>query len=63
MSTFLDILNGNFENIPKDKSKIVKIFLSSTFSGFDLNLIKFNFTQKKKFIFPQIKNKRYSYRT
>lgn len=30
---FKQILNGNFENIPKEKSKTVRIFLSSTFSG------------------------------
>ena len=30
--TFLEIINGNYEKIPKDKSKTVRIFLSSTFS-------------------------------
>lgn len=30
---FHEIINGNFQNIPKDKSKLVRIFLSSTFSG------------------------------
>lgn len=30
---FFEIINGNFSNIPKDKSKLVRIFLSSTFSG------------------------------
>ena len=30
---FFEIINGNFDNIPKAKSKIVRIFLSSTFSG------------------------------
>ena len=30
---FLKIIRGNFENIPKEKSKTVRIFLSSTFSG------------------------------
>ena len=30
---FLRIISGNFDEIPREKSKIVKIFLSSTFSG------------------------------
>ena len=30
---FHEIINGNFQNIPKEKSKLVRIFLSSTFSG------------------------------
>ena len=30
---FLNILNGRFENLPKDRPRIVRIFLSSTFSG------------------------------
>lgn len=31
--TFLSVINGTFDNIPKEKSKVVRIFLSSTFSG------------------------------
>ena len=30
---FFEILQGKFENIPTDRSKVVRIFLSSTFSG------------------------------
>jgi hypothetical protein len=30
---FLDALIGRFENLPKDRSRVVRIFLSSTFSG------------------------------
>ena len=30
---FRTILSGNFEKIPNKKSKSVRIFLSSTFSG------------------------------
>ena len=34
---YLNILKGNYNKIPKYKSKIVRIFLSSTFTGkFDL---------------------------
>lgn len=39
---FINILKGNFENIPKEDPKSVKIFLSSTFSGkiiININLI------------------------
>ena len=35
---FLNLINGRFENIPKEKTKNVRIFLSSTFSG-KINLI------------------------
>lgn len=38
---FHDILRGNFRHIPKEKSKIVRIFLSSTFSGNSLILYFF----------------------
>jgi hypothetical protein len=30
---FHQIIRGDYSNLPKDKSKIVRIFLSSTFSG------------------------------
>lgn len=30
--TFFKIINGNFDKVPKDKPKQVRIFLSSTFS-------------------------------
>jgi hypothetical protein len=30
---FFEIIQGRFENIPKDRYKVVRIFLSSTFSG------------------------------
>jgi hypothetical protein len=30
---FMNILKGRFENLPKDRSRVVRIFLSSTFSG------------------------------
>jgi hypothetical protein len=30
---FLETLKGRFDNIPKDCSRLVRIFLSSTFSG------------------------------
>jgi hypothetical protein len=30
---FHEIIRGHFDNISKDKSKVVRIFLSSTFSG------------------------------
>jgi hypothetical protein len=30
---FFNIINGNFENIPKNKSNQVRIFMSSTFTG------------------------------
>ena len=29
---FNEIISGTFDNIPKEKSKVVRIFLSSTFS-------------------------------
>ncbi len=32
MHRFIRILRGNFHNVPKEKSKTVRIFLSSTFS-------------------------------
>ena len=31
--TFFKVMNGDFDKIPKDKPKQVRIFLSSTFSG------------------------------
>jgi hypothetical protein len=33
LKEFFEILNGDFRNLPKRKSNVVKIFLSSTFSG------------------------------
>ncbi len=30
---FSDILQGRFDNIPKGRSRVVRIFLSSTFTG------------------------------
>ncbi len=30
---FIEILKGRFDNLPDDRSKVVRIFLSSTFSG------------------------------
>jgi hypothetical protein len=47
---YLSILRGNFNNIPKKKSKTVRIFLSSTFSG-----IQSFITRKKLNIFLVIK--------
>ena len=35
---FIEILKGKFDNIVEDKSKTVKIFLSSTFAGSQLKL-------------------------
>ena len=59
---FKKILNGNFDNIPVDKSKTVRIFLSSTFSGNRLDLI-----QKYDVIISEslmlILNLRYAHRT
>lgn len=45
---FLDTLNGRFDNIPKDRSRLVRIFLSSTFSGINKILLK-KYTSVKKF--------------
>ena len=39
---FLEILKGRFKNLPKDRSRIVRIFLSSTFSGIILRKSKKN---------------------
>ena len=33
---FFEILNGEFNNLPEQKSNIVRIFFSSTFSGIKL---------------------------
>ena len=30
---FIETLKGRFDNLPKDRSRVVRIFLSSTFSG------------------------------
>ncbi len=40
---FLETLKGRFDNIPKDCSRLVRIFLSSTFSGkMTVSFIKLN---------------------
>ena len=31
--TYFETLKGRFDNIPKNRSRVVRIFLSSTFSG------------------------------
>ena len=40
---FHQIVRGDYSNLPKDKSKVVRIFLSSTFSG------KLEFSSQKYF--------------
>jgi hypothetical protein len=45
--TFLKIISGNFQNIPKNKSNQVKIFMSSTFTGNLKKKLKINFTKIK----------------
>jgi len=38
LKLFFEILNGNYDRIPKDKQNMVRIFLSSTFSGMNFYL-------------------------
>jgi hypothetical protein len=38
---FIEILRGQFDKLPKDRSKIVRIFLSSTFSGISIFIINY----------------------
>ena len=40
---FLEILRGNFENIKEDRSKTVKIYISSTIAGNGLKYFSENY--------------------
>jgi hypothetical protein len=53
---FIEILRGQFDKLPKDRSKIVRIFLSSTFSGISVFIINYQKFFKNLFSF------RYSFR-
>ena len=50
---FLETLKGKFDNIPKDCSRLVRIFLSSTFSGKKILYLKLELKFCLKILIPK----------
>jgi hypothetical protein len=50
-----NILKGDFSLLPKTKSNILKIFLSSTFSGNNQKSLKINFDSEQNKLYLRLR--------